>query len=591
MIYSLFLRTASGEEMVQRKLFFATLLLLLIAGSSYAAPCPAAKRQIYLAAVTGESTGETFQLTVETRPGSGLVYTVVNPRTGFMTQESEETAADYAFANSGYARGECDVLFTISGVDGTVDGPSAGAAMAVATHAALLGKRVRQDIVMTGTVSQEGRIGEVGSIIEKAIAAADADAKYFLSPKLQVHEALLISAVAKGRDFQAIETLSVPEAEKIAFSDYSAEFYQNYTPKSAPLPEDLQEQKLDADMARFSLVAGRVVEKLEGKVDSIFGQDGSLPQISGLHDYFKEEIAKEKRQISLGYPFTAANAAFLLSIDAEYLKIGGNKLDMKGSRQDVEACVKRLPKAQKTKENWEWALGADLRRSWAEKKLNDTSDALRQEDDYSRLRDLLFAYSWCGVSEELSAQAQDLGGRSIDEPLLSPLAARKIADAEAEIESAARPDYDAFWHLEAAKLSQGKGDFGAAIYDATYAKVMQEVAGENVENMTGAAQKLIAEKRRSLWGKVYSSQGFYLYQESLEGKFQPADAYRVLRYSQELDRAAEEVEQALASKRDNGTGSDVQGETRNDDEAVALLLAASVSALGLLAAYRASRET
>ncbi|MEM2137820.1 MAG: S16 family serine protease [Candidatus Anstonellaceae archaeon] len=582
-----------------RRALLATLFFLLILGSaSVYATCPSATRQIYLAAVTGESSGGVFQLTVETRPGNGTIYTAVNPRTGFATQESEEIAVDYAFANSNYRRSECDIFFKISGTDDktTVDGPSAGAAMTVATHAAITGKQVRQDIVMTGTISSAGNVGEVGGIIEKAIAAADSGARYFLTPKLQVHEALLISSISKGGNFQAIETLSIPEAEKIAFSEYSKEFGANYTPKSRPLPENLEEQKLDAEMARFSLVAGRVVGKLETKVDSVFGDNGNLPQILGLREYFRNEIAKEKQQISLGYPFTAANAAFLLSIDAEYVRIGNRGLDMTGSRADVSSCIGKLQKIPKTGENFQWALGADLRRNWAQKKLNDTYDLDSGQDDYSRLRDLLFAYSWCGISEELSSQASEIGGKPIVESALSSLAAKKISDADSEIANAARPDIDAFWHLETAKQAEKNGDFAAAIYDATYARVMQQVSGENVQNVSEAAKKMMAEGRKSLWGKIYYSQGSYLYQEAVSQKFPPLDAYRILRYSQELDNVAGEIEAELAkgnaAPARNGNGGGAAGKTQQKGEhdlAVSALLAACVGGLSILAAYRAMK--
>lgn len=584
---------------MSRQQFLASLFFLLILGSASAyAACPSATRQIYLAAVTGEASGGVFQLTVETRPGNGTIYTAVNPRTGFATQESEEIAVDYAFANSNYRRGECDIFFRISGTDDktTVDGPSAGAAMTVATRAALTGKRIRQDIVMTGTVSSAGNVGEVGGIIEKAIASADSGAAYFLTPKLQVHEALLVSSVSKGGNFQAIETLTIPEAEKIAFSEYSREFGTNYTPKSKPLPENLEEQRLDAEMARFSLVAGRVVGKLETKVDSIFGEDGNLPQIAGLREYFRNEIAKEKQQISLGYPFTAANAAFLLSIDAEYVRIGSRGLDMKGSQADVSSCIGKLQKPSKTYENFQWALGADLRRNWAQKKLNSTYDAESGQDDYSRLRDLLFAYSWCGISEELSSQASEIGGKPIDESALSSLAAKKISEAGSEIANAARPDFDAFWHLETAKQAEKNGDFAAAIYDATYAKVMQRVSGESVQNVSEAAKKMIAEERKSLWGKIYHSQGSYLHQEAVSQKFPPLDAYRILKYSQELDSVAYEMEAELAkgnaapAGNENGGGTVGKSPKKGEhDLAVSALLAACVGGLSILAAYRAMK--
>ena len=48
-----------------------------------------------------------------------------------------------------------------------IGGPSAGAAIAVATVAAIEGKNVSKDAVITGTIEEGGYIGEVGAVFEK----------------------------------------------------------------------------------------------------------------------------------------------------------------------------------------------------------------------------------------------------------------------------------------------------------------------------------------------------------------------------------------------------------------------------------------
>src|SRR3989344_8662822 len=121
----------------RRSTLFVSLFLLLLLSSFSFAYCPTAKRNIYLAAVTGENTGGVFQLEVEVRPGSRQIYTSISPRIGIATQESEEIAVNYAFSAAGMNRKECDVLYRIIGDfgDSSVDGPSAGGAMTVPQHA------------------------------------------------------------------------------------------------------------------------------------------------------------------------------------------------------------------------------------------------------------------------------------------------------------------------------------------------------------------------------------------------------------------------------------------------------------------------
>lgn len=571
-----------------------SLFLLLLLSALSSADCPTVKRDIYLAAVTGESSGGIFQLEVELRPGNGSVYTSVSPRTGFSTQESEYEAVKYAFESSGFDLGKCDVLFRMKGDfgDNTVDGPSAGGAMALATRAALLNRTIRQDAAMTGTIAPGGKIGEVGGIIEKAIAAAENGARYFVAPRLKVYEALLLSSVSRNRNFSVIEADGLSEAEEVMLSGYSATFQSKFSPKSKPVPTGLETLPIDADTGRFTLVAKQVVAGLEAKVNAAFPSPAKSEETGKLQQYFKDEIAKYRQLLSMGYPFTSANSAFLLSIDAEYASIGERQVDLNGSFSDVEACVSSLSKPEKTAENFHWAIGSDLRRIWAGKKLNETAETRGEQGGYVTLRDLLFADSWCGISRDLAAQANDIGGEAADEGSLGALAGEKLADAESVLLSAAKPDYDALWHYENGLAANESGDFGAAIYEATYATTMQRISSEERENTTAAAQKFSVGERSTLWGKIYYAQGMYLYADAKESGASLADAYRILRYSYEIDKSALEINRELEKAREaakpfaQAQKPVEKPSTTEGDEAVSLFLAACIALLGFAAIYR-----
>jgi hypothetical protein len=574
------------------------IFLFLFFSIHFAASCPTADKKIYLAAVTGENSGGIFQLEVQTRPGNGTVYTGVSPRTGFATQDSEEAAVDYAFASSGIPRSACDVLFRINGnfETSSIDGPSAGGAMAVATRAALLGKNIRQDMVMTGTVSPDGKVGAVGGVIEKSLAAADSGAAYILVPSLQLQDAILISSATSSSGFQAIEVQNVSGAERMLFSNYSQKFSSEYRPESKPIPAGLPPIAADAEIGRFTLVAKKVVDELDMKVRQVFARAPKNNETESLRSYFNQEISNYYSLLPLGYPFTSANAAFLLSIDAEYVRIGDSKIDLDGSTEDVSTCIAGLKKPQKTRENFQWAVGADLRRLWASQKLNQTEENRASQDGYTSLRDLLFSYSWCQISSQLSVQADDVGGGAVDESLLSSLAADKISEAEETLSSSVQPDYDAAWHLQNAYVANESGDYGAAIYEATYASVMQKIASEPVENITNATEKLAEAERTSLWGKIYYGQGMYLYAQAKEGKFAPTDAYRILKYSSELDKMSAEIDRELLKKKGEsvqrvaGQAAPKSKAPTEQDAILAVVLLFCVALFGLTVVWRLARE-
>jgi len=525
------------------------LVALLIISSFASAYCPTTSREVNMAAVVSENSGGIFVLHVKVQPGNGSVYTSINPRIGFSTQESEQEAVDYAFSQSDVDQSGCDVLFSMSGNFGSnkIDGPSAGGAMSVAVKAALTNRSIRRDVVMTGTISQDGDVGEVGGIIEKALAAKEAGAKYILVPKMMMHEALLLSAVSQDGGFSAIEVTNFSEAERILYSGYSETFKSDYIPKSDSMPKGLPSRQYDADTARFSMVARKLVGQLDSQVSgALYAARVAGSGSAASEEYFSGEISKYKKQIEMGYPFTAANAAFLLSVDAEYLKIGGTEVDINGSIDEVSACLSTLTIPQKTRENFHWATGADLRRIWAQNKLNETIASRSDREAYSTLRDLLLSYGWCGISRELAAQADDIGGTPINESALETLADKRLSEADNALTSSSFLNGDAFDHLQNGVDAYDQGAYGAAIYEATYAEAMQgaaDLAGSI--NFSEEADFLSNSTRDSLWGKVYFGQGIYLNYASKEKLASPSDAYRILYYSEALDDASAAIDDAF----------------------------------------------
>jgi hypothetical protein len=531
--------------------YLLSLILVLALLAQIASPaCASAKKEVLLGAVVGEEEGGVFLLGVELRPGNGSVYSSVSPLTGISTQESMQQAADYAFRSTGIDQAGCDVLFTIKGDFGEnrVDGPSAGAAMAMATRAALLNRPIRPDIVVTGTISQDGKIGEVGGVIEKSLAASKSGASHILVPSIKLYESLLLSQLSAGKDFAAIEVESVPEAEAMLFSPPGHKFNATFSPKSKPVPSGMPESKYDADTGRFALVANRVVDELEGTVENILPYAPEGAEKQELGNYFSSEISKYRKQISLGYPFTAANAAFLLSIDAQYVRLWDANLDVDNGFSEVEGCIASLSEPKKTRENFHWAVGSDLRRLWAQKKLNETAELRLEQSAYMTMRDLFFAYSWCKISGELAGQAGEIGGPVIDESSLESLASEKLSEADEMLYSSPAMNYDAAWHLKNGMGANQSGLYGAAIYEAAYAMAMQGATNDaSSGNVSAAAEKSLASKRESLWGKIYYGQGKYIFYDANLTGFSPSDSYSVLRYSSELDRVSAEIDTALAS--------------------------------------------
>lgn len=529
-----------------RRIFFLVAALLLLSQAAYAY-CPTAERTINIVAVVGEQDGGLFQLIAKVQPGSGNIYSSIIPRVGTSTQDSEHAAAEYAFTSTGFDRSGCDVLFSMKGSFGgsTVDGPSAGSAMAIALRAALLNKTIRQDAAITGTVDGEGRIGAVGGVIEKSFGAADRGVRYLLVPSLQVYEALMVSKIGPG--FQAIEVKNVTDAERILYSQIGS-FNSTFRPENRPVPAGLPATPVDADLGRFSIVATRMVSQLDEKVKSALGGAGPKEgEQKVLADYFSSEVQKYRSLLPLGYPYTSANSAFLMMVDVEYARLGGAQVDLDSKARQVQSCVDGLSLQGKNSANFMWAAGADLRMVWARTKLNQTLEARPQREGYATLRDLLFAEEWCMVSRHLAEQASDLQGKGYDEPALVGLASEKLSGAEKFVLNRTNPDSDALWHLQNAIEANRSGLFLAAILDATYARSMQEAAIDGVnDNTTAGVKRMLSVQPVSLWGKIYYGQGKYAYYDAAANNLSMFDSYRVLKYAEALDGVDGEIAASYA---------------------------------------------
>ena len=138
--------------------------------------------------------GVVMDASVEIRPGEGGVYVKTNPYIGIDLQSSLNNAISAVESLTGKPLTGFDVFVTIRAQEEVeiVDGPSAGAPLAIAILASVEGKAVRQDVMATGVIYPDGTIGRVGGVPEKAQAAAEMGAKVFAVPPGQSNVVIMI---------------------------------------------------------------------------------------------------------------------------------------------------------------------------------------------------------------------------------------------------------------------------------------------------------------------------------------------------------------------------------------------------------------
>ena len=105
-----------------------------------------------------------------------------NETAGSMAKDSVFNAASVVRLLTGLDLADYDLHVNVVG-GGKIDGPSAGTAITLAIISCLLQRPIRQDIAVTGEVSIQGKVKEVGGIFEKIYGAKQAGIKEVFIPQ------------------------------------------------------------------------------------------------------------------------------------------------------------------------------------------------------------------------------------------------------------------------------------------------------------------------------------------------------------------------------------------------------------------------
>lgn len=155
-------------------------------------------------------------LQVYAREGSGHIFIDTMPLTEIDTQTSARIAREVVSSILDLDMNDYDLFIIIRSDSPAVGGPSAGAAIAIATIASLLNLSINPSVIITGAINIDGTIGEVGGILEKARAAAEHNATIFLIPYGQSKiQNIDIKEYAKSKwNLTVIEVKDITEALK-----------------------------------------------------------------------------------------------------------------------------------------------------------------------------------------------------------------------------------------------------------------------------------------------------------------------------------------------------------------------------------------
>ncbi len=532
-------------------IFFIAILAVAVGGES---GCAGAKREMLVPAIVDEGKGELLQLSVEVRPGDGSVYFSTEPLVGVYTQSSEKTAVEIAMGLANKTEEDYDVLFKISESSSAriVDGPSAGAAMTVLVLAAVENRTIRKDATITGTIEDDGRVGEVGGVLEKAKAASLRGLGYFVVPEQDPSSRMLMKVLLGKFNITLVEVRNINDASEFVFAPEGTAPKKYVESAVAKLPVQNFERIAPSgsrEFGEFKKIVGGVLADTNESIRKLAGNENADPAVIA---YFNSKLNESAELLEKNYLYSAGNNMFLAQIDASLLARSNiSKEDLDSEIAAVEGCIAGIREKKMTGANMEWLIGAQLRLTWAEKKIAEVKDGAYKTDEevLAALREALYAESWCSVAKRM--MDVDFGGAGVDESKFKETARRRIGGAEDYLGSLpAEGIDDALWHLDAAKSAFDKGRYGAAIFDAVYARATveagEEVSAENYDDAVKITDEVVEGRVDNFWAGIYQAHARYYRAKATLKKDEILNAYRMGKFAEELDNATSGMRKTIA---------------------------------------------
>ncbi len=531
-------------------------LFLLLASTSVLAVIKSSHLNVL--AVTSEGKGLGADLALIAEPGKGNIWISAEPLVGTTTQSAARTARDVAKRFSSSVS-NYDYKFSIQSTASLVDGPSAGAAMALMIVSALKDKQLPSNIALTGTIDEQGNVGPVGGVFEKAIEASKIGIDLFMIPRGEAVQTVRLSGEVKSINLleygpntlgmTIVEVNNIDDVLKYAFTDVksidvSRIIKEGEIPDFVPKPIPLEPQlSLMKEMVNNYLKeTNLVIDEAKNSVSSAIINDTTLlntllDTITSSQETMKQaEILNEQN-----YLYSAANFAFLARVNAMLVKdvsanpslmsLNSTALDLKVAdlKKDLSDTKDLFDKSIPI-DTLEFYISAQQRLSYAEiniEKLSNTQVIVVNGSDssseaLSRLSDYEFAVAWVGVAKDFF----DLTKNSTKRVKPANAFFDSMNDLLSKGENAlatVSPDSvsDISRRIDAAKLEKTRGWYLASVFDAAtgYALASAESVTKDKDitaltailesKINDVEKKLSASKYKYYWPVLYLDHAKY----------------------------------------------------------------------------------
>ncbi len=451
--------------------------------------------EISVFAVSPSKIAMTAILHVEILDGDGKIYSSINNNVGQSTIESERNAVSVAEMFFPEIKDKHNYLFHIESPATSIDGPSAGAAMAFLLINMFENIQI-DNVSITGTITSDGYVGNVSGIYEKAQEASKNGVKLFMIPKGNRNQVVengdesklvdIVDYAYKEWGLKIVEVSTIDDILKYGrmpideIDIYATEqtIVNDFIPETTEYPLVLEPMK---DVANnYYEIAVDELTNVEQKLDSVPINDPSILQtLLFLVERARNYVDDANTYLAGNYLYTSANGSFLSliyartaneiidnpSIISESSIVFDIKID--DLDKEIKQTITRSSKCSVNK--LEWCVGAKQRIIWAENQLSTVVDD-SSDDVISRLINYSYAVAWNEIANTfLDVAITDSQEYFIEADSFEILAKKYIVDIENKLAVSSvsvANNQDLQRRLSAAKSGLKKGWYVTSLYDS-----------------------------------------------------------------------------------------------------------------------------
>ena len=479
------------------------------------------------AVVLENNTGEMTLISLTVTTGNGTVRILGPQKVGNSTIYSAVTAAHYAAEASHLNISNYNFNYTIYN-SSNVTGPSGGAALTLLAISALQHRQISSNITITGTVSPNGSIGEIGGAYDKTGAASRAHMAAILVPNasfdpFEEKEYMLAQSYYH---IPLIQVSNITEAEAYAFGNVPIRASEgvNYS-----LGYDYNITSLnDANIACTGTCNYTPFYALGGYTLNMTAHEISnqtLISLPTIRSGLSQALSQSESVFSKGYVYTGSDLAFLDYINAYmFSSFNTSRQTLPLTMQDVQNHCEYYTAPQLTVANYQYIIAAEMRQGWGNYTISQDigSYNVSQSTSDEVLGSAYLAgesLAWCNAASYLYNYSYAPSQYLVPSVSLSTIAASRIARAM---------PYGGMY-LQLANASFADHNYPVAILDADYAYAFGYSSGflqHNSTYLNAHAAAIAANSTYGVWATEFSKEAqFYISESALTTNKNVSEGY------------------------------------------------------------------